>query len=421
MILKALPLTLAALLFASLAGAEFTMTPGVDLFLEYDDNIYLTSDNEEDDVITTIAPNISMTWETSRVDLSLYASVLMEKYLNNTDEDRFGAGESKQASRLDALAKLYREVFFLRVSDSYSRVPIDEGGRGGAGNRNINLTDSNLFQVNPYLQFELMKATTMNVGYTFQDQWYEEDDGIKATSHIYNASLTREMSDRISMSVNGAFSQYRPKDPNKTLLPSRGSDYEHDRRSVDVGLSYQATERLLLKGHYGHAWIDYDVRSDTDTSIWSANADYEITSSYKAGAAYKRDYDVTVNDGPVLAEDFTAYVSYDDKYKLKCSLFAYYNDYIETIREDEAYGGEVSGELPFDDKTGITGFFRYTNYDEDSLFPQKYDRYSTNIALYYETRLGRISGGYTFNHNDSDSRFRDYTNNIIYVNAALRF
>ena len=97
-------------LFATTGYAEFEMTPGVDLSLEYDDNIYLDPDNEEDDVITTVTPNISMAWETSRLDVSLFASVSMEKYMDNTDEDRVGAGESEQASSLEALARLYRET-----------------------------------------------------------------------------------------------------------------------------------------------------------------------------------------------------------------------------------------------------------------------------------------------------------------------
>lgn len=96
-------------LFATTGYAEFEMTPGVDLSLEYDDNIYLDPDNEEDDVITTVTPNISMAWDTSRLDVSLFASVSMEKYMDNTDEDRVGAGDSEQASSLEALARLYRE------------------------------------------------------------------------------------------------------------------------------------------------------------------------------------------------------------------------------------------------------------------------------------------------------------------------
>ena len=54
-------------------------------------------------------------------------------------------------------------------------------------------------------------------------------------------------------------------------------------------------------------------------------------------------------------------------------------------------------------------------------YAEEYDRYSTRLALYYETRLGRVSTGYIFNKNDSDLDGGDYTNNILFVDASLKF
>ena len=59
MTLRTLFIALLMCLFAISSYAEFEMTPGIDLSLEYDDNIFLDPDNEEDDVITTVTPNIS--------------------------------------------------------------------------------------------------------------------------------------------------------------------------------------------------------------------------------------------------------------------------------------------------------------------------------------------------------------------------
>ena len=42
-----------------------------------------------------------------------------------------------------------------------------------------------------------MKDTRMTVGYTYTNQWYEEDDGDDYISHLYSASLTKEMSPRV--------------------------------------------------------------------------------------------------------------------------------------------------------------------------------------------------------------------------------
>lgn len=423
---RSLILALVICSWSSMVYAEFTLTPGVNLRLEYDDNIYLESDNEQDDVITTVSPNLSMKWDSAYLDVSMYASVSMEKYLDHTEEDRIGA-DSTQTSSLNALARLYRELLFLRVSDTYSRVPIDEGGRGGEDNRTVNLTDSNNFQVNPYLQFQLMKDTQLQMGYTYTNQWYgnqsnyDDGGGDDYESHLYSARLTKELSARLSMNLSGSFEQYRPKDPDKVVIPGDGGAYEYDRKNVGVGLTYQATERLTLNGQYGHSWLDYDVRSDSDSDTWSASADYQITSAYSAGVSYTKDYTVSVEDGPSDSDRFTVYLQYDDRFMLRGSFFIAKSDYVEIDRSDDFYGAELSGELPFNDKTGVTGLLRYTNYDQSGLYEEQYDRYSTKLAVYYATRLGRISTGYIFNKNDSDLDSEDYTNNIVFVDAALKF
>lgn len=443
MALRAFLLTLYMGFFASLVHAEFTIVPGVDLRMEYNDNIFLDSADEEDDLISTIAPNISLDWETSRLDVSFYGRLSMEKYMDHTDEDRIGA-DANQASRLDALARVYRELFFVRISDSYQRVPINERGRGGEGNRNINLTDSNQFQFNPYLQFQPMKDTRVQLGYTYENLWYEEDEGDDAESHLHTASISKELSARVSLSLSGSFLQYRPKDPEEVLLFGEGGAYDYDRESVSVGLTYQATERLRLNGQYGHTWLDYGVRADSDADTWSAGADYEISSNYTAGIQYSNDYVVSVEDGPSETERLMAYLAYDERFSLQFSLFTSSRNFVEIGRSTDSYGGELSGDLPFNEKVGVTGLLRYTNYDDSGIEAtptliiidnsiviitpgsslieaEQYDRYSMRFSLYYATRLGRISAGYIYNHENSDLDNADYTNNIVFLDASLKF
>lgn len=417
-------IALLTLLFSVLSlpcYADFTLIPGVDMSMEYNDNIFLGSDNEEDDVITTVTPNILMDWETSRLDVSLFASVAMEKYLDNTDEDRIGAGESNQASSLTALAKLYRDVFFLSITDSYQRVPIDEGGRGGENNRNVNLTDSNTLTINPYLDFPLMRSTQMRLGYTYTYQWYEEEEGDDYISHLYSASLTNELSARVTMTLSGSYKEYRPKDADEVINVDRGGRYDYDQESASIGLSYRATERLLLKGNFGHTWLDYDVKGKGDTEEWLVGADYDITSNYSVGTEYKKSVDISVDDGVSETYRYSAYLEYDDRFTINCTIFAKSSEYAEIDRDDDSYGGTLSGELPFNDKTGITGLFRYENFDRSGLDAEEFDRYGTRFSLYYDTRLGRASVGYIYNRTDSNLDNSDYDNNIVFVQASLKF
>ena len=440
---RAFFLTLIMSLFAVSGHARFTLTPGLDLRQEYNDNIFLEADDAEDDLITVLAPNVSMEWQTARLEASLFASIGMEKYLDNTQEDRIGA-EAQQDSRLDALADLYREMFFVRISDSYRRVPIDEGGRGGEANRNVNLTDSNQFQINPYLQFQPMKATRAKLSYTYENIWYEEPGADDAERHVHTADLLRELTAKISLSLAGEYTQYRAKDPAGARVPGEEGAYDYDRESASVGLSYRPTERLRLDGRYGHTWLDYVVLSDSDAQTWSVELAYELSSNYTAGIRYSTDYVVSVEDGPSERDYLQVYLEYEERFGLDVSLFASSRDYVEIDRSTDSYGAELSGDLPFNEKVGLTGLVRYTHFDDSGvevavatitggngiivvdvdrfdLFAEEYDRYSTRMSLYYATRLGRVSAGYIFNLNESDFDDADYTNNIIYLEASLKF
>ena len=401
--------------------ADFTLTSGVNMDVEYNDNIYLDSEDEEDDIIATFAPNLSMDWETPRLDVSLFASLSMQKYMNNTDEDRIGPGESNQASTLSALARLYREVFFLSVSDSYARVPVNEGGRGGENNRTVNLTDSNTLTINPYMQFELMKNAQLNLGYTFTNVWYEDEDADGYNSHLYSARLTSELSQRTTMTLSGSHNEYRPKNAEKVYVENEGGTYEYDQESVSLALSFQATERLLLSGRYGHTWLDYDVKGEGDTDVWLVSFNYEITSKYRVGMVYSKSVDVSVSDGTTESNNYSADLDYDDRFNLNFRLFASDSDFVEIDQEEDTYGGQISGELPFNEKIGITGLFRYTNFDRTGFEKEQYDRYSTRFSLYHDMRHGRISAGYTYNRNESDLDDGDYDNNIVFVSASLTF
>ena len=68
---KALLLTVMLLLTRSEVFAEFYLQPSLTLREEYNDNIYLEEDDQEDDFITSITPGISLGWRTEGVDLTL--------------------------------------------------------------------------------------------------------------------------------------------------------------------------------------------------------------------------------------------------------------------------------------------------------------------------------------------------------------
>jgi len=433
---------------AAQVWAEFSLTPGITLRQEYNDNIDLDAEDEEDDFITTISPRLNLNWQTKYVDLNLNANVNFKYYLDSGDTET----DAGDASTLNSVFDLYRGILFLRVSDTYSRVTIDEGGRGSEDNSRVNQTDTNRLTINPYLQFVPLGDLQVMLGYSYQNLWYEEEEGDDAESHTYDLVLTKPLSERISLSLSGTHLEYRPKDVAEVVTRDEEGNYEYDHDSVRVGLSYQVSEKLQVECGYGHSWLDYDVREDSDSDTWDVSADYEISSSLTTGIAYRLDYRVSVEDGPSERDMLTTYLAYDDRIQVRLAVFVAGDKYVEIDRDSDSYGAVLGGSLPFSDKTGLTWGLRYANYDEssselrlesinvplppNSIFPgdsitvivprvidtsEEYDRYGARLAFYYDIRLGRLSAGYTYSRNESDLEENDYTNNIIYLQANLTF
>jgi len=410
-------LMLLLLVYAAHARAEFTLTPGITLRQEYNDNIDLDADNEESDFITTISPRLNLNWQTRFVDLNLNANINFEYYMDSGDTET----KAGDASTLNSVFDLYREILFLRITDTYARVTIDEGRRGSEDNSRVNQTDSNRLTINPYLQFSPLSDLQVSFGYSYENLWYEDEEGDDAESHEFNLVLSKALTDRVSLSLSGSHLEYRPKDEAEVFLIGEEGNYAYDQDSARIGLSYQVTDKLSVEGGYGHSWLDYKVREDSDSDIWDARVDYEISSTLKTGLAYSLNYVVSVEDGPSEQDRLTAYLGYDDRMQILLSAFVSSENYVEIDRDSDSFGGALIGTLPFTDKYGLTWGLSYSNYDESGDEAQKYDRYGTRLALYYDIRLGRLSAGWTWTQNESDLDEEDYTNNILYLQASLTF
>lgn len=407
-------LLFAALFVPGLGWAEFRVTPSFSLRQEYNDNIYLERD-KEGDFVTFVRPSLDILWSTRVVDLTLDFGLEYEKYWDNSDEDEL---RPSQGARLDSTWSLYRDALFLRVTDTYERVAIDEGGKGGVDNNLVNLTDSNRLEINPYLLLQPLRTLQARFDYLYENVWYREEEGDDAETHRYSATLTQQLTSRISANLTGAFTQFRPKDASRSLLDDTGEE-EYDRTDAGVGLFWQVNEQLALRGNVGRAGLDYDYSDDYDSTLFGGQADYQISSAFSVGAAYQEDISASVEDGARERQKSSAYLAYADRSKLRLTVFQTRDDYLELDRKDDGRGATLDGDVPITNKKGIAWLLSYTDYEEGG--GEEYQRYGGRLEFYHQLRLGRLSVGYTYNRNDSDIPSEDYDNNIVFAQVALRW
>ncbi len=401
----ALIIFLAPFFFASMISqsrAELSLTPSISLREEYNDNIFLTAYDEEGDFLTSISPAIDLTYVTRRLDLSLDYRLNFDFYAHNSDRD-----DIRQLGRLESTLSPYRGIFFIRVSDVFARVPIDVRRPVALDNILTNTTDSNRFIVNPYLEYPLSGTFLARVDYTYENIWYEEEEGDDAENNSATLSFIKELSSKMTASLTYSYLSYRP-----------DRTEEYDRQDAGLGIDYKLSPKLSLNAGAGQTWFEYKTGTEIDSTVWNINVDYSLTESLAISAGYSEGFSDSVNVGAYKRKSTTGAVSYTGKNTIALSAFRNIDKYITTDREDRSRGVTLSSSIPVTSRITGTLTGRYIYYE---FFPEeeKVDRYGFGLSFNYRLRMLTATLGYTHNLSDSDIEANDYRNNIAWLQVRL--
>ncbi len=394
------------LLMAQAVYARFTLTPSISLKEEYNDNIYLTPDNEEDDLITTVSPSINLGYEARLFNFSLTYTLLSKFYIHNSKENDF-----YHQIIADSTINLYKNILFIHITDNYKRIPIDEKRQTALDNILVNMTDTNTFTFNPYIVYPLDATLSARIDYIYENIWYKQRSGDDTKNHTFSISLSKEFSDRLKTTLSYSYLVHKPR-----------FTEEYDRQSVKADVEYVLGPALTLKGGLGHTWFDYDSSaiSDENYSFYDAGFNYKLSEVVNLDASYKVDYVESVTTGTYKSRTYEGILSYAKFITSKLTAFHKKSEYIEQNREDKSTGISIDLSMPITEKLtgGITGSYtKYTFLPEDV----KDKRYSLKVSIGYQLRITTINIGYTYNKNNSTDDTKDYTNNILWAQARITF
>ncbi len=440
-------------LLPSSAGAEFNFTPGFALSEEYNDNVFLTAKNRKSDFITTINPSFNIYYDRESLNLFLDYGFRYLLYANNSEDDKMYHNVNLQST-----IRPFRDYVFIKVSDFFSRVPIDERRAVGYENNLANMTNSNVFSVNPYIEYPFSSTFRARAGYTYQNTWYEDRDGIDSQDHTAGIMLTKELAARLNTSLGYSYLFHRP----------YGEEYkydEYDRQDVYLSVSYGVTEKLSLDGSAG--WVafrygEHSGRNDFSAVNWSASARYLLTAAVALRAGYVRNYtdsysrtgvtalspqsatqsiiypgegyitigDQTIPTSMVLLDSINGGLNRNDSInlgfaysgKIPFAVTGFHNisKYMNIDRENRSTGVILSGSVPI--SSMLTAQFA-GNYSYNKYLPEneKVNRYGARLALDYKLRIITLTLGYAFNKEDSNIDTADYVNNVVWLGAKLVF
>jgi hypothetical protein len=423
------------LLIYSMSLAELSIIPRVTVREAYNDNIFLTETDEEDDFITTVEPGISLDYSpNNRFDLNIDYALKFRFYADHNELNDTSIRET-QRTTLQAQARPLNHVF-IDVTDYYRRVPVDIRNKVATDNDFENRTENNTFMISPYAVFPLTSTVSSRIGYRFINEWYKDDLGNNSDSHSAFLSLEKKFPTGLNTSIGYTYLAFRPE---------LSDDY--DKHEGSVSAEYQIASNFRVWGGAGIAYLDFSNRSNEDEPIWNVGSQYNM--GILGGTTLTVTYSESLSDTDALdysdkndtidretallqeRESITSGVTKEKRFDFILSsgqyLMVTVNPYyaesqeLETDRVDERTGVDVTIEKPLTAKlqAALEG---YWETQEFSPANNEVDRYSLGGSLEYVLSRNITSTlGYRYNNRNSDTEGDDYDNNIVWVAATMTF
>ncbi|MEN8264151.1 MAG: TIGR03016 family PEP-CTERM system-associated outer membrane protein [Nitrospirota bacterium] len=399
---------------ASISIAKFSIIPSVDLKEEYNDNIFLTESDREDDFITTAFPKVELKYYLNKyLDLDLDYGLRFNFYSRHDELNDTSIRET-QNIKFKAQARPVNRIF-IDISDRYERVPTDVRDSVAEGNVFFNMTDRNTFFVSPYTELPVTSTVSTRIGYSYSNMWHRDDGLVDYDRHSAFLFLNKRFSAKINGTLGYNYEVYRPES-----TEGRGNIEEYDRQRGYAGIVYRLNQNFEMSGEIGETWTDFDESDDSQNPFWNVEAAYSFGSS-EIGTAYSYILDDSVTNGSYKKQRID--LRFETGKKLVLEINPYYETgkYLNADREDRITGVNLNISRSISEKikaafNGVLEELEFLPEGEDVI------RYSAGISLDFMLSRSITAGlGYRYNRRDSDIDYTDFHNNIASLKAKLIF
>ncbi|MCK5611521.1 TIGR03016 family PEP-CTERM system-associated outer membrane protein [Candidatus Pacearchaeota archaeon] len=393
--------------------AKFTITPGIGVRGEYNDNIFLGDSDKEYDFITTLTPDIRLEYSPNKsLDLSLDYGLDFRYYSRYSD-----LNEETQRVEMNASAKPFKRVF-IDVTDTYARVPIDIRNKYALDNTLTNMTDSNSFSVSTRVVLPVTSTVSTTAGYNYSDLWFEDEGSTDSETHSAFFELTDRLSSKITGALKYNYSAYRP-----DLTGQQEAVVGYNRHNGSIAIEYLIASNFVVDVELGESWTDYATGYNSQRPFWNIGADYtfKFISGTSIGIDFSRSVIDSLTSGASRNRRGDLFFRTGNMLKLTVNPYFIDDTFLHTDRKDEIKGVNVDVSRPLGSKTILllNGLL-----EEQRFMPEgeKVGRYSLGCSLDYKLS-SKITAviGYRHNGRDSNIANEDFTNNIGWLQARVSF
>jgi hypothetical protein len=314
-------------------AGEFSLKPSIAVSEEFTDNVYESREDRKSEFITHLMPGLALKYNAPLWDWDLAYTFDYRYYARNSHSD-----ESTHNLAATGKIRIIEDLFFLDLSDTFSRVSLDVSRDYTQEGLFENQTDSNTVTASPYFVFHPGAQTTIKTGYRYTNVWYRNPAAIDKREHsgFFNASY--EYSPKLSFNAD-------------YLYTYQSSINPYNRHTPSAGLRYEYADKCFIFGQGGYTWVDYRDSPDFNSSYWNAGLTHDFDP-----------YSLTVNVGVQYPEDPLSGFTKETNYNLALNrtlerggigLSVYYSDYDgETVDRTKKYGVGLTGNYELTEKLG---------------------------------------------------------------------
>jgi hypothetical protein len=221
-------------------GAEYQIHPAVTLGEEYNDNIFLTPENESSDFISRITPAVTVVYGTPLWDWNvnaLYEYRYYARYHDNVPENYIPNLSLTNHTRIKD------QYMYLDIREYYSRTSVSPIRDYTQESAFVNQTDRNLLTVNPYFISRPTSQITVTTGYNYSNTWYKDPRAVDQVTHTIYTGLQQDLTLRTFMTYG----------IRHALNKNKRLDYTQD--DVYVGFTREYVQNSTFAATIGNTWF----------------------------------------------------------------------------------------------------------------------------------------------------------------------
>lgn len=415
--------TLLPILSPALADAKWSLTPRVYVEEQYDDNIFLTERDEQDDFITTISPGVNLNYLAPTGEIILDYEFRRSFYSDFSDLD-FSSHRGRAEARKDFASWFgagIREIF-IRGEDPIELTGLTEFERPSVRTGRRNRYTRNI--VEPEATFRFGENRSIRFGYRNNILRNKADDIADLDENAINALLTFRFNIRNGFEV---FYERITREYDETVPPT--ADRDHDGDEIRGRYTYYFDPKTSVFLEYRYLRRDFDRESArfVDYEVHNPNLGFTRDLYENVTLSASGGYTVRDADGRKDEEAFFGRGNFSAVYKrLTLSLYGETGadeDFLsaESLGFNEFWRAGFTARYQLLETLWVEGFFfiqreRFVDLDRrDSLW-------STRGSLGYQVlRWLSLSFDYEHNERDSNIALESYEDNRYFGRLTVQY